>query len=168
MAILEKQELVNYLITKHKEKYPKTSISSIKLQKGLYFLYAFWGGKMRSARLFDDFEEMMVEMELSYDEDLFNATFEAWAYGPVDKEVYIWFTNLSKDDYEKIYCPILHVDEIIIGYIDDLIHKILNTNDFTLIDIAQEDECWKQVYDSTKKNKIDNDAIKKEYSYSLH
>lgn len=167
MAILEKQELVNYLITKHKEKHPKTQISPIKLQKGLYLLYAFWGGKMRSARLLDGFEDTMVEMKFSYNEDLFEASFEAWAYGPVDKEVYIWFKNLSKDDYDKIYCPILHIDEIIIGYIDDLIHKILNTNDFILIDIAQEDECWKQVYDSTKKNKIDNELIKREYSYQL-
>lgn len=168
MAILEKQELINYLITKHKEKSPKNPISPIKLQKGLYLLYAFWGGKMRSARLLDDFEEMMVEMELSYDEDLFDASFEAWAYGPVDREVYAWFKRLSDIEYDNINHPTLeNVDKMIVDYIDDLIHKVLNTNDFTLIDIAQEDKCWKQVYDSTKKNKIDNDAIKREYSYQL-
>ena len=57
MAILNKNILRDYLITKYKERFSDTKITAIKLQKGLYFLYAFWGGKT---------EQLIVEYFLSF------------------------------------------------------------------------------------------------------
>lgn len=167
MAVLDKQELINYLITKNKQKFNGNRITPIKLQKGLYFLYAFWGGKIRSQTLSDSNDEVteMTEMEFKYDEDLFDASFEAWAYGPVDRKVYIWYKKLNDKEYDGINCTDLSgCDEIVIGYIDDLINKILNTNDFVLVDLSHEDKCWSSVYDPTMKNAMSNEAIKSEYA----
>ncbi|WP_296876253.1 Panacea domain-containing protein [Thomasclavelia sp.] len=164
MAILNKWDLVQYLMTRYKEKFNCEKITPIKLQKSLYFLYAYWGGKIRSQHLTDtsgDTLEEMVEMEFGYDEDLFDASFEAWFYGPVDKDVYAWFKNLTKEEYDKInFQRFKNVDNFVIEYIDYLIDKILNTNDFVLIDISRKEQCWKSVYKSGEKNVIDNDKIK--------
>lgn len=166
MTVLDKQELVEYLITKYKDKFNGDKISPIKLQKGLYFLYAFWGGKIKSQMLssIDDIKEM-TEMQFNYDEDLFDAKFEAWTYGPVDREVYIWFKNLRNDEYNEInQKTLIIVDSNVIGYIDNLIDKILNTNDLVLVDLSHEDKCWSSVYNPTKKNAMSNEAIKCEYA----
>ena len=73
MAILDKAELVNYMITKHRNDYGD-DISPIKLQKGLYFLFAFWGGQVIKQK-----NNKNLEIEMNFDENLFDADFVAWA-----------------------------------------------------------------------------------------
>lgn len=41
MSLIKKIDLTNYLITKYKEIHDNEKITERKLQKGLYFLYAF-------------------------------------------------------------------------------------------------------------------------------
>ena len=164
--LLDKFDLAKYLITKHKEKFNNRKISPIKLQKGLYFLYAYWGGKIRSQTLVDDTNEGMTEMTFSYDEDLFEASFEAWAYGPVDRDVYGWFRNMSTEQYNEINYSVLEgIDSQVSGYIEDLTNKILNTNDFVLVDLSHEDQCWSSVFNPSKKAPMSSDAIKTEYAH---
>ena len=91
MSLIKKIDLTNYLITKYKEIHDNEKITERKLQKGLYFLYAFQGGKIRSQQLISNNDEIeeMTEMMFDYDEDLFDACFEAWSYGPVDREIHL-------------------------------------------------------------------------------
>ena len=60
-------------------------ISPIKLQKSLYFLFAYWGQFIRNNKINQD----SVEVDYSnYDEYLFEDEIEAWTYGPVIPEVF--------------------------------------------------------------------------------
>lgn len=107
----------------------------------------------------------MTEMIFDYDEDLFDACFKVWSYGPVDRKIYLWYKELSDKEYGDINLKKLDgVDENILEYIDYLINKIINTNDFVLIDLSQEDKYWSEAYIPNKKNHMDNEAIKTEYA----
>lgn len=60
-------------------------ISPIKLQKSLYFLFAYWGQFIRKNKENKD----SVEVDYSnYEECLFNDRIEAWTYGPVVPNVF--------------------------------------------------------------------------------
>lgn len=169
MALLEKQNLVNYMITKYKKEHNGERITPITLQKGLYFLYAFWGGKIRAQTFSSKNDEVkeMTEMSFNYEEDLFDAKFEAWTYGPVDREIYVWFKTLSDKEFDSINVDNLigleHYD--VKKYIDDLLERIFNTSDFGLVDLSHEDRCWSTVYNPTHKNEMNNDMIKDEYAF---
>ena len=64
----------------------KRNISPIKLQKSLYFLFAYWGQYIRNNKENKD----SVEVDYSnYSEFLFNDRIEAWTYGPVLPNVFI-------------------------------------------------------------------------------
>lgn len=163
MAILNKMDLTKYITSKHMSEFG-TDISPIKLHKSLYFLYAYWGSKIELSKIKsnDDISEM-VEMDFSnYDEQLFDADFEAWAYGPVDREVYLWCKENSINTSLK-YC--INIKKEILDYIDDLLIKIFNTSDFGLVDLCHEDNCWKSVYNRSFKNKINSKSIIEEYMY---
>ena len=60
--------------------------SRIKIQKTLYLLYAFYGATYGNLNLNEDEENEFVGQ--NYPKYLFDANFEAWRYGPVEKEVY--------------------------------------------------------------------------------
>ena len=166
MCVLCKEDLINYMITKHRRDFNE-EISPIKLQKGLYFLYAYWGGKIRKSQFIITNDEIpeMTEMGFShYDPHLFDADFEAWAYGPVDRDVYIWFKNLGTN-IKDIEQYTLTNDEYVLGYVDDLLDRIFNSNDFGLVDLSHDDRCWRDIFDPNKKNKMDNERIINEYTY---
>lgn len=166
MPIVNKFELAKYMISEHWSSFDKI-ISPIKLQKGLYFLYAFWGGKIRSAQFEDENGDSMIEdIELysTLDEHLFEADFEAWAYGPVDRDIYVWFKELTLDEKNKIRNIDLDIEDCIKLYLKDLLNRIFNSNDFGLVDLSHEDRCWREVYNPTRKNKMDSEAIITEYA----
>lgn len=84
MAVLNVKELAAYIQKKYQEE-KQMLISPIKLQKSLYFLFAYWGGIVRKSVLYP----LSVEENFSsYDEYLYDAVIEAWVYGPVIPEVY--------------------------------------------------------------------------------
>lgn len=63
----------------------KRIISPIKLQKSLYFLFAYWGQFIRKNKENQD----SVEVDYSnYNEFLFDDRIEAWTYGPVIPAVF--------------------------------------------------------------------------------
>ena len=81
--LLNKEELVNYIIYKYKAEFDK-EISNIKLQFCLYFLYAMWGGdKVLAVK-----DEEQYEPYSKFNPYLFDADFESWKFGPVDKTVW--------------------------------------------------------------------------------
>ena len=75
-GILDVLELANYIAYKHKEK-KGIDISPLKLQKSLYFLFAYWGGFVRKGKQNPEYTEIDLT---DFDEYLFDEEFEAWLY----------------------------------------------------------------------------------------
>ena len=68
-------------------------IGPLKLQKGLYFLFAFYINTYSVEHQTD-----VIETENIFPKYLFQADFEVWNYGPVIRDVYLKFK-------EKQYTP---------------------------------------------------------------
>lgn len=156
MAILDKAELVNYMITKHRNDYGD-DISPIKLQKGLYFLFAFWGGQVIKQK-----NNKNLEIEMNFDENLFDADFVAWAYGPVDKNVYSKYKKMSDDEKKLINQNKLNCEKVIKDFVDNLLDRIFASNDFGLVDLSHEDEVWKKNHKYS--DKMPSEDIINEYA----
>ena len=149
MAICDVKELACYVSDYYKEKTGR-DISAIKLQKSLYFLFAYWGGFVRKARIFkksveDDFSE--------YDEKLFDEKIEAWAYGPVVPCVYRE-KNLASYRNDKIF----EGKEKIKEFIDGVINDLLDVSEFTLVEISHQDSAWKNHF-NTKVGFFDHNEV---------
>lgn len=152
-----------------KEKYlkdPKNinqrEISPIKLQKSLYFLFAYWGQYiMKNKENIDS-----VEVDYSnYNEYLFSDTIEAWTYGPVIPTVFAAEKAELLDKKPEV--GYLEDDIIKKEFIDNLLSQLFEIDDFGLVNISHQDECWKKNYiESDKKHnrEIPKREIIDEYS----
>ena len=137
-------------------------ISPIKLQKSLYFLFAYWGVYVRSNRNNKD----SVEVDYSnYQDYLFNDDIQAWTYGPVIPEVY----KAQKDNDTKlknVKSNYLEDKNVLKEFIDGLLPQLFEIDDFGLVRISHEDDCWKKNYNpqDIKHNRvIDKEDIINEY-----
>ena len=140
----------------------KKIISPIKLQKCLYFLFAYWGQYIRKNKENKD----SVEVDYSdLDEWLFDDRIEAWTYGPVIPEVFtaekVGLLNVEPDkDY-------LQNEDVKREFIDNLLKQLFEIDDFGLVRISHEDECWKRNYvesDEKHNREIPKEEIINEYS----
>lgn len=138
-------DLACYINDKHKEKF-NIRVSNIKLQKALYFLFAYWGGMVEKSRRN---QESVEENFANYNNHLFKEDFQAWTYGPVIPAVYHDFdiyyaTKYNKESFEEqLYNE---CDGHLKPFIDDLLEEIFCISDFRLVDISHEDQAWRQRY----------------------
>lgn len=151
-------ELIAYLYTRFPE---ETPLSPLKLQKILYFLFAFYGGTVGNIT-----DEDVENSDVSnvYPRYLFNARFEAWKYGPVIRDVYFKNKNNEYDELEEFDFSALDID--VLEFIDDLFLQLNDMGDFTLVQRSHMDRAWKQVYDSDspyKSREMDNELIILDY-----
>ncbi|MDD5020608.1 MAG: DUF4065 domain-containing protein [Endomicrobiaceae bacterium] len=119
----------------------KNEISPLKLQKSLYFLFAFWAGFITKNRNLDH----SAEQEVNYNDlspVLFNSSIEAWYYGPVIPDVYRCPDIMSYENQNFID----NLDYRVREFIDDLLKQLFNTSDFTLVNISHADSIWKKYY----------------------
>lgn len=149
-------DLVNYIFFKH------GVLSPLKLQKMLYFLFAFYAG------MYSGTDEKGVQ-EADYSEEnfpiyLFPGRFEAWTYGPVMPEVYAKqkydLGSYSQEDYafeDKT------VDNEIKKFIDELSEQTIELSDFALVDRSHEDETWKKAIAIGNSTKMAQESIADEY-----
>lgn len=145
----------------YKRNIEKREISPIKLQKSLYFLFAYWGKFIRENRENPD----SVEVDYSsYNEYLFDDKIEAWTYGPVIPSVF------SAEKCEIL--PFVDIDGYLAEdhvkreFIDDLLHQLFAISDFSLVDLSHQDECWKNYYienDKKHNREIPKEDIINEY-----
>lgn len=137
-------ELSSYIAKKYENKYNQ-EISKIKLQKSLYFLFAYWGGFVKKSRLNSvAIEDANIKELPLY---LFEDEIEAWTYGPVVRIVYSNFDNYYLNaNFEKIEKEISKQTEVK-EFIDDLLNDLFQMSDFKLVDIAHQDTSWKSNYD---------------------
>lgn len=158
MAELDAKKLAAYIQKKYYEEKHK-EISPIKLQKSLYFLFAYWGGTVRKSKKYPDAVE---EHYNNFSEYLFDDDIEAWVYGPVVPVVY-HAENLEQYYDENLF----EGKEKLKEFIDDLLKELFETGDFTLVDVSHNDTAWINnfSYDDEFHNKVINkEEIIEEYA----
>ena len=167
MAHLDKIKLAEYVITKCKRE-KKCDISPIKLQKSLYYLYAYWAGNIANIKseLGEDDEGICECRDTGFDIDLFEPCFEAWKYGPVDREIYHKYKEGQLND--NVDCLILGEDTLqssITSFVDSILDQTFNINDFALVDLTHLDESWKLTFQMSPQGdgKIAKESIISEY-----
>lgn len=157
LALYVRKRYLNY-----EKNITKRIISPIKLQKSLYFLFAYWGQFIRKNKENRD----SVEVDYSsYNEFLFDDRIEAWTYGPVVPNVFnaekVGLLDREPDDnYLKNE---IEKKE----FIDNLLEQLFEIDDFGLVRISHEDECWKRNYvesDEKHNREIPKEEIINEYS----
>lgn len=157
MAITTAEKLASYIKAKYYDEY-KREISPLKLQKSLYFCFAYWGGFVKKGKN----SEQMTEIDVSeFDEYLFEDEIEAWVYGPVVRNVYV----KQKDIPKNLNSPF--ENEFIKQYIDGILDNILKVSDFVLVEESHKDNAWKNNFDFnelTHSNIIPKEDIIEEYA----
>ena len=135
----------------------KRIISPIKLQKSLYFLFFYFWQFIRNNKENKD----SVEVDYSnYSEYLFDDRIEAWTYGPVVPRVFIADKEgkLNKEPDENYLNNEKDVAKK--EFIDNLLEELFEIDDFSLVRISHEDDCWRKQYN--EEDKRHNREIQKE------
>lgn len=130
-------------------------ISPVKLQKGLYFLFAFYINTYSVEPQTD-----IIERENIFPKYLFNADFEAWTYGPVIRDVYLKFKNKEYTPRQYLFSKENKEIEL---FIKDVMEMILKKSDFALVDRVHEDLAWQKAYQNKNSNIINIKDIEDEY-----
>lgn len=132
--------------------YEFPGITPLKLQKSLYMLFAFYIVAIRSGH----------ETNKDVPNRLFKANFEAWASGPVIRDVYQKVKNNSYQARAYSF-RIKALDLEIRDFIDNLVSQIMQKSDFALMTRSREDDCWKNAIAKGKTTRISMDDIVVEY-----
>lgn len=151
----DKKELVSYIYNSLSNPTP------IKLQKTLYFVWAFYAATYGNIdyNVASEFKE-----EETYPKYLFNAKFEAWKYGPIDSDVYSWDKSDYIEKFKNSFSPATPQDREIKLFIDDIISQVDNVNDFGLVERSHRDKAYKDVYNNQESHtSMNNDEIKRDY-----
>ena len=131
--------LASYLHTFDEE------LSPVRLHKSLYFLFKSYGsfyGKKPELGVF--------EGSIDCPPLLFEASFEAWKFGPVipsvyelqDKDIYSDSINMEHASLEvSLYAEIKQ-------FIDEMMLEMFEYSEFTLIEHSLHDEDWQDAYKS--------------------
>jgi uncharacterized phage-associated protein len=160
--MFETTKLSEYIVDSYLKKYDR-QITAIKLQKVLYFLFAYWG-----AYVVNNDKGEVEEKFSSYRKYLFDADIYAWTYGPVVKLIYNNFHNgkLIGNKIRKSE-EIFNDDITLKENIDGLMYELFEISDFQLVGMAHLDKCWKSKYNSDEKqhnNIMNKDDIINEYA----
>lgn len=151
----DKKELVSYIYKALSNPTP------IKLQKTLYFVWAFYAATYGNI---DYDTESEFKEEDTYPLYLFKANFEAWKYGPVDNDVYSWNKSDVINNFTESFVPETTQDKEIKLFLDDIISQVDNVNDFCLVERSHKDKAYKSVYnDNELHTSMNNNDIKRDY-----
>lgn len=137
----------------------------LKVQKSLYFLWAFYAATYGNIDYSKDTEFSKQEQ---YPRELFPAEFEAWTYGPVINSVFAdyhqtnGFAGIS-DSYDENDISDTNTKEVW-SFVNDLLSQINEVNDFGLVERSHQDSAWKNTYKEGEKHcRMSNDEIKEDY-----
>lgn len=160
-GIFSALDLASYIKYKYSNMNDRISdeISPLKLQKSLYFCFAYWGGFVRKGK------NKKSEIDLKDSEYLFDERIEAWVYGPVIPDVY-HSKNIEISDKRDIFIGKEYIKE----FIDGLLNDILSVSDFKLVEASHNDECWKRNFRKSEffhNNEIPKEEIIKEYAKQI-
>lgn len=157
----------DYLEIRYKEEYGE-NISILKMNKALYFCFAYWGAYVRMGKKnIDNVEANKIE---EYSEYLFNAEFKAGVYGPYIEKLPKYENKYEPIHKEKkfIYCDIIkglvkiQYNGELFKFLDHLLRDLFKANEFDLMDISMKDEEYQRAKDNNY-GIMDNDKIIDEY-----
>ncbi|RIY31153.1 hypothetical protein CKF54_07350 [Psittacicella hinzii] len=142
----------------------KKDISPIKLQKSLYFLYAFYAGMY-----YQNQDQVEFKGGVIFPNELFEADFEAWTYGPAIREVYdkrkdgsqYYLDFMNSQEYLTFMQNLRDEDygSIVLEFINDVFQDISVRSDFALVERSHEDQTWLNAYEDGKKKMKNSDII---------
>lgn len=153
-------ELIKYLKGKMDD------FSNLRVQKTLYFLWAYYTA-MYNHEDDGEFDSMR------YPEELFEAKFEAWQYGPVINSVYAKFKDNfydSIEDNDEIpnFNPNDVVGKDIKKFIDNMVNQINGISSFGLVNRSHNDKAWRDKYNNKSEHiSMNNKDIIDEYKGKL-
>lgn len=125
-------------------------ISPLRLQKTMYFLFAFYSKQFGALHVDDEkVEEGIFEgsNEESYPKYLFDEEFEAWKFGPVLRSVYA--ENKSGRLEPEEWKPNGYQGEQVLEMFDEAIEAINKLGDFELVERTHEDSAWRKALKDT-------------------
>lgn len=145
-------------------KYIKSKLSNptpLKIQKSLYFLWAFYAATY--GRI--DYSVNSEFQTTRYPKLLFKGDFEAWKYGPVLSNIYAEnkYDDIAASEHKT---PPADTPEAknVWSFIDDMLDQIDPVNDFGLVARSHEDSAWKKAYKPDQRHcKMDQNEIIKDY-----
>lgn len=122
-------------------------MSPLRLQKTLYFLYAYYGASYGSLSESAEFQ-VNEDEKMNLPKYLFQGNFEAWQYGPVVREVYIDnkynnFVENCEFKSEDINIEDTTMSDEVTEYLRELIQNTNEVSDFSLVERSHEDKEWK-------------------------
>lgn len=158
-------DMAKYIAYRYYHNYSneKKEISPIKLQKSLYFCFAYWGAFVRKSMNSD-----YVEENINLSEYLFPEKFQAWVYGPVIPDIFRYYNNELLEYMDFDPDTVFNEEQNLVKEtIDSLLDELFSVSDFKLVSISHEDNCWKKNFDinsSTHNTPIDPQDIISEYT----
>lgn len=140
-------------------------ITPLRLQKTLYFLFAFYGatyGKLNSSNEGDSKFEGLGEQD--YPKYLFMEEFEAWNYGPVIRSVYTMKKySPAKLEEATDWNVDSEVDKNIQNLLNQVIEQTDELGDFQLVERSHEDMAWKKSFEKGQTT-MSKESIIEEYA----
>ena len=151
----DKYRLVSYLMDHF------TNATPLKIQKAMYFLWAFYAATYGNIDYNSDSEFNGIER---YPKELFEAHFEAWQYGPVLKDVYSKYKNNAGCIHQEVNPWYKGMSGDVWSFIDGLVSQIDKVNDFGLVSRSYQDSAWREAYkDGPLHMPMDSKKIKENY-----
>lgn len=140
-------------------------ISPLRLQKTLYFLFAYYGASYGQLSKSEDYK-LSRDESLNLPSYLFDVEFEAWQYGPVIRDVYK--DNKYSNSYKELKFSIDNFNiedntmkKEITEYLREIIRSTYKVSDFGLVERSHEDKEWNERI--SEQGEMDNELIIKEY-----
>ncbi len=159
--ITNAETLASYIIKLYEDKYHK-EISPIKLQKALYFTFAYWSGLVGKSQK----EQLYVEEQINLSPYLFAEEFQAWTYGPVIPDIYNKYKDgklIKSEEVPEEIC----IKDILKETIDTILYDTFEISDFKLVALSHEDKAWQLNYDEDEESHnrvINREDIMHEYT----
>ena len=162
--VFDVYSFADFLANRYKKQYGE-DITILKINKILYFCFAYWGAYVRTGKI--NKGNIETDYIKVYNEYLFDTEFIAGAYGPFiknlksEKNKYkMYYKNWHTNSYDIIFK--VRYDGEVYKFLEPLIRDTFKANEFDLMDITMKDEEYKRA-----KNKnyaiMDNDKIIDEY-----
>ncbi len=137
--------IADYLAIRYKEEYGE-DISILKINKVLYFCFAYWGAYVKIGK--NNINNIEVERIEEYKDYLFDAEFKAGAYGPYIVKLPTLNNKYNILDEEKnnfnVFIFRKQYSGEVFKFLDPLIRDLFEANEFDLMDISKKDEEYKR------------------------
>ena len=158
----------DYLAIRYKEQYGE-DISILKINKVLYFCFAYWGAYVRMGK--NNIDNIEVDGLEDYSEYLFDTEFKAGVYGPYMKNLSKinnkYFIQYEKEKELHNFIVKSQYNGEVYKFLDPLIIDLFNANEFDLMYISKKDEEYQRAknnnYGIMNNEKIINEYCKKDF-----